>query len=552
MIAFLALVQLGAALLEAIDRHVDELALPDAPPIHHLRYQLLAVDQVSVETAFDAVVDVEVQPLNALGVEVRVGTPAFDNTGFGGWQNGFDRAHLPARLTPEALRIEAWRLTDRAYKQAVEQYARKRAQFTPPDDHPGDYGPAPIVHAEIDGGSAAPTEDLVALAKELGAALKGPSPLERAGVFLGHEVGWLWTLDSEGTRVRRPVEETSVRVVAHARAPDGMLLTDERLFVARHPTGLGDVEALAEEVTRMREELTALREAPALTDEYVGPVLFEDEAAADLFRYLLVPQLEGTPPEVPFESWFGELGAGRDGVRSGRRVLPPGWTVTDDPTADPTHPGAFAYDLEGVPARAVRCVQDGIVRELLTSRVPRREQPESNGHARGSLGRRAEGRASLTRVEPPSRASSARLRHAALKAARAYGRDWYVAVRRLQEPAVRRLAGHGALAVAGDGPASQLPPPVAIYKVYADGREEPLRGAHFANADRWLLRDVVAAGPQVGASYLAPFEGTYRGLAPTEGLPSFVSAPEVLIGEVELVPTGADPTDAPVLPLPSP
>src|SRR5690606_37343346 len=148
--------------------------------------------------------------------------------------------------------------------------------------------------------------------------------------------------------------------------------------------------------------------------------------------------------------------------------------------------------------------------------------------------------------------SSARLRRAALKAAKAYGRDWYLAVRSLQEPSVRRVAGHVALVVAGDGPSSELPPPVAVWKVYADGREEPLRGARFASADRWLLRDVLAAGPQVAGSYLSPFEGTYRSLAPTEGPASFVSAPEVLVGEVELVPTGADRKDAPILAPPSP
>src|SRR5690606_4826915 len=207
----------------------------------------------------------------------------------------------------------------------------------------------------------------------------------------------------------------------------------ERLFMARDPADLGDPAALAAEVARMRQALGALRDAPALEDEYVGPVVFEDEAAVDLFRYLLLPQLEGTPPEVPFESWFGDLGSLRGATRSGRRVLPPGWTVVDDPTADPGHPGAFTHDVEGTPARAVRCVDDGIVRELLMSRVPRHDQRESNGHARAALGSRAEGRASLTTVEPPQRVSSARLRRAALKAAKAYGRDWYLAVRSLQE-----------------------------------------------------------------------------------------------------------------------
>lgn len=550
MIAFVALMHLAAALQGALERHVEELELPDAPPVHHLRYQLLALEQVSIQTSFDSLVHLDALPTNRLAVEVRVGSPEFDNTGFGGWQNGFDAAWLPERLTPEALSVEAWRLTDRAYKQAVEQYARKQAQFTPPDDHPGDYSPAPVVVVDLEGAPAAPVDQLQDLALRLGAALRGPELLERAEVYLGHESGWLWTFDSDGSSVRRPVQETSIRVLAHARANDGMLLTDERLFTVRDPDGLGEVDALVEDVARMRESLGRLRAAPVLTEEYVGPLVFEGEAAADLFRYLLVPQLEGTPSEIPFQSQFGSFGASGGQARTGRRVLPPGWSVVDDPTADPSHPGAFEYDLEGTRAEAVQCVEDGIVRELLMSRTPRPGQLESNGHARGSLGSRGQGRASLTSVEPHSHVSSARLHRAAARTARAYGRDWYLVVRELQEPSVRRLAGHAATAL--DGPTGELPPPVAVWRVYADGREEPLRGARFASADRWLLRDVVAAGPRVETSYLAPFEGTYRSLAPIEGLPGRMSAHEVLVGEVELVPMGADASRVPILPPPSP
>ena len=117
----------------------------------------------------------------------------------------------------------------------------------------------------------------------------------------------------------------------------------------------------------MASALFEIAEAPALDQEYVGPVIFEDGAALDLFRYLLVTQLQGTPPEVPFDSFFGELGGSRnDAVRLKRRVLPIGWSVSDDPERDSSHPSSFHYDAEGTPASDVSLVEDGIVRFTIT------------------------------------------------------------------------------------------------------------------------------------------------------------------------------------------
>jgi hypothetical protein len=96
-----------------------------------------------------------------------------------------------------------------------------------------------------------------------------------------------------------------------------------------------------------------------------------------------------------------------------------------------------------------------------------------------------------------------------------------------------------------------LPPPVVAYRRYADGREEPVRGLTFAGVERWLLRDIVAAGPEEEGDYFAPLVGTsYAALSPTEGMASHLWAPSVLVGEVEVVPSPADPRELPVLPPP--
>lgn len=532
------------ALHEELTRSVAGLALPEAPPIYHLRYHLVQLHEVDVVAESGGLVRYGFGPTNALGVEVRVGDPTFDNTGFGGWQNGFLAGSLPEEPTPLAVRASAWRYTDMAYKQAVEQFGRKSAQFTPPPDHPGDYQILPPV---VDGAAPPPPADpepLRALAIDLSRAMTGGAhPLQRAEVHVGHETGSFWTIDSAGTRVERPIAETTMRAVAQLRAADGMLLTDHRLWSVARVDDLPTVEALTADATALRDGLVALADAPVLQDEYVGPVLFTQDAAIDLFRWLLVSQLEGTPAEVPFDSWFGDLGDDKDPVRVGRRVLPPGWTVVDDPTAHPEHPSTFQWDQEGTPAQRVDLVEDGIVRDLLMSRVPRKGLDGTNGHGRGWLGERAEGRVSQLTITAPRASSERALHKAAVRLAKAYGRDWYLVVERLQEPAVRGV-GQG-YSIFAEDQASALPPPVSVTRVWADGRTETLRGARIASADRFVLRDIVAAGLARTATWLAPTNALGSGT--TSGLPVLTTAPDVLVGEMEIVPAPGDPRDAPVL-----
>lgn len=558
MIAWLAATALAAdgtapdaqaledVLAGAIERYRGGLELPEAPEIYHLRYQLLELGQVDVQASMGSIISTGRDMTHALGVEIRVGEPAFDNTGFGGWQNGFVRAVLPEVLTPESVAVEAWRSTDRAYKEAVEQYARKAAQFTPPPDWPGDYTLTGAVTA--DGGVGVPeaTPDrLKALAKSLSGAMSDPR-LVRAEVYVGHEAGFLLTVDSEGSRVRAPLAETTIRALAQVRASDGALITDQRLWTVRGVEDLPDDRELIAAVDQMEQGLLSLIDAPSLDEEYVGPVLFEGTAATDLYRYLLVQQLEGTPAEIPFDSWFGELGAFHDPVRIGRRVLPEGWTVVDDPQRLPKHPGAYRWDQEGTPAQRIELVDDGIVRTLAMSRVPRRGLEQTNGHARGFVGQRAEGRLSQFDVTPDRAVSDAKLHKLAIKTAKAYGRDSYLVVRRLQEPCVMGLGTD----LWFDEDETPLPPPVQLVRRHLDGTEEVLRGAAFAGVERWLLRDVVAAGGSVEADFMAPLQGGYGGQAPTEGIASHVRAPSVLVGEVELVPVPGDPRELPALPPP--
>ena len=535
------------------------LALPDAPQLYHLRYQLQLQQEVSAHASYGALLEHRERDDRSLGVEVRVGAPTFDNTGFGGWETGFSRTSLPQQLTPYSLRLAAWRLTDSAYKDAVEQFARKAAAWSPPADHPGDYLLRGATVADLGAEPDADAEALFELTRELSASFPAERPMERAEVYLSNASGSFWTLDTEETSVIRPYGETSVVALAHVRSPDGALLTDQRTWLVRRPDQLPAVEAMRGEIEAMASELSALPDAAVLEGEYVGPVLFEDDAAIDLFRYLLVPQLEGTPPVIPFDTVLGKVGSGMSGsaadgqqARVGRRALPAGWSAVDDPESDPDHVASFQFDAEGTPARPVELIEDGIVRSLLMSRIPSKGLRASNGHARGWPGRRLCGRTSKLTLTPHKRLSSKKMIKLALQLSRSYGNDHVLVVRRLEEPPVRAVGASFFSSRRKSGAGPQLPPPVCVVRVYSDGREEIVRGAAFAGVHRWVLRDIAAAGAQVEKTWFAPSDPGGSRSTPSNGIPTFVSAPEVLVGEMELVPLSGDPNDRPVIPPPDP
>ena len=84
----------------------------------------------------------------------------------------------------------------------------------------------------------------------------------------------------------------------------------------------------------------------------------------------------------------------------GRRLLPFGWSVVDDATMKRKLNGSYAYDAQGVAPTRVNLVENGVVKDLLMTRIPRGEFTESTGHARASGGDRYVALPSVVTVKP--------------------------------------------------------------------------------------------------------------------------------------------------------
>jgi hypothetical protein len=547
-----AFVALGAdPVVDALDAEMNRsltLDLPEAAPPYFVAYDYFESDHVSIEATLGGILLDSREPNRSLGVAVRVGSPAMDNSNFVQrfQDDGFSRAGLVRADAPDAVRQAAWLTTDQAYKNAVENLARKQAtrrnQVERP--RPDDFAPGEGHVATAPPGAATDADALAALARELSAGFLTHPQIESSRVVAVAEWGRRVALDSGGTRAQKALAEVDVRVIASARSEDGEELWDHASWTVRSMDQLPGPDVMRAEVSALIQRLEAWRTAPKEQEEYVGPVIFEGDAAVEVFRQLLVPALIGTPPQEVAKEAFGQSEIPDGGMRVKRRVLPIGFDVIDDPLSDPTLASSYPTDDEGVPAQRITLVEDGIVRDLFASRTPGEDVRQSNGHGRGDLGELIRGAPSWTQVTAERALSEAKLVKAGLKIAATYDLDYVLVVRRVADASVapRQFASFSGT---GDDGGSDLSAPVEVVRRYADGHEVRVRGWRFKGIDRRTLRDVVAAG---GSTTRTVLQGSRGGV--TSGAPTTFTAPAVLFDELELVPIQSAAEKPPRVPSP--
>jgi hypothetical protein len=207
--------------------------------------------------------------------------------------------------------------------------------------------------------------------------------------------------------------------------------------------------------------------------------------------------------------------------------------VVDDPTSNPDTAGHYTHDFDAVEAQRTEVVQDGVLKDVLMSRIPRAHRQASTGHGRSLGADRREAMPAQVTITPRRGKSHRALRRSALQYARSTGLPYVLVVRRLTPPAISE---DFQFAVTGDGPLAGLTSPTEVYRLYPDGREEPVRGLRFVGVDRRVLRDITASG-KTGTplnALDAPGSSARFSLGPLGGLPVTWAAPDVVIGELEL------------------
>lgn len=538
--AEVAAVEGDDALLKAAQVELERartMHLPGQPPPYLVIFRLTDAWNATAGASFGARTFDDTSPYRHARIDVRVGDYALDNSNFassGGSMEGVALVNLPADPSVVALRRELWLAADRAYKGAVEELSARQAALEgrPAPSVPSLYRPPPGLPSS--GPVAGPPLTVGAArarVEALSAPLRGRG-FEEGDALSRDYAGRRLLLSSEGLSQWSTVTGSVAVVEAVTRTEDGVRLRDLRWWVAPEAGALPPLPEMVAEVERMAERLEAVRSAPVEPD-YLGPVIFEHAAAVELFRQLLQPELVGTPPMELEPDPYGPPPENPPTARIGRRLLPDGWSIVDDPLDDPRLGGAYAIDGEGIPAERVELVEDGLLKTVLMSRVPRKGIEASNGHGRALGSDRFEAMPSVVTVRPDRERSDRRLQRQALRLARQAGLNYVLVVQRVEPVG---LTEDFEVALSGDAPLSGLTRPLEVVRRYADGREELVRGLSFSGVDRRALRDVAMAGalgPPVDVLDAAGGPARYS-LGSLDGLRVTWRVPSVLITELEL------------------
>lgn len=512
-------------------------------------YDLTDSENFQVVATLGSPVSVSRRHVRNPGAEVRVGSYEFDNTGhiFSGRYGGthYD-GNWPMDDNYALLREGYWLLTDRMFKAAEESMGRKRASLKNttasteqiPDFSKGDpvVSLPKVAHKKID--DAAWTQRIAKLSSVFSAYPEVLSSI----VDLQAIDGITDLLNSEGTAIRYADRVDWVIARAEGQAPDGMLVRDAFSLPSLDLDKLpGDAE-LRKQVSDVAEHVRELAKAP-LGESYTGPVLFEPEAAAQLLAQMVGDNLY--VPRKPMAD------AGRNvnflpsefETKVGARVLPEWMDVTDDPSQATWNGkplvGYYLFDLEGVPPKPVAVIEKGVLKSFLTTRQPVKGFPTSNGHARlgGSYGA---DRAAIGNMFVKTSQSTplADLKKKLIQMTQDRNKPYGLLVRKLNYPYAATSDDLQALAQASrqsGGSTWPLSPPVLIYRVYPDGREELVRGLRFRGVSTRTLRDIVAASQETA---LFEFVNNSLPLAFLSGggyvAATSVVAPGLLFEEMEL------------------
>ena len=502
---------LQRALRDELDRSIRDLHLGQLERPYFIAYRAYDSREVGASATGGSLLSSHARRTRNVQPEVRVGSYEFDNTNFmsfgggmalisigsGDDEGGFDGwpGQLPLDDNYLEFRRQTWLMTDFAYKHAAESYAAKRAALlnrTRRDSLPDFSRATPTQTVDTSPAITFDRSDAETLVRAL-SALPELARLYRSTVRVEADNSDQYLLNSEGTTsfVRRP--QLLVMASASTQASDGTPIGGSFRAYARSVETLPAREQLASEIRALALRVDSLRSAPIL-ERYAGPVLFEGRAAAELFAERFAPLLVGRrlPEGGPDFAAMMDMG-GRTmtpfGERVRSRVLPASITVVDDPTLATSAGvrlfGVYKVDADGVPARRKVLIENGIVKQVLTTRVPVRGFPESSGNRRG------EGAApSNLIVTSTNGLSDADLKSRLIGLVKDRGLEYGIIVRELgSAPVNREDPSEMMREMRGRGAGRSI---FRAYRVYPDGREELVRSARLMDLTAESFKDIVA------------------------------------------------------------
>ena len=557
------------AMKDELGRSIAELQLQKMDKPYFLAYRMDEINQNSISAMLGSLTQEQPSRMRLIGVEVRVGDYALDNSnyfsarslggGMAGMFSGISQAPLDDDY--QQIRRSFWLATDHQYKKALEDFSAKRAALEMrkhTDDVPDFSKETPATQMDPPEKNRA-GDELKTLARDISAVFKSTPEMYGSSVDLEYRNYYTRYINSEGSTFTRAQPFFKLQINAQTQAPDGLPVSDSIAFYGRILADLPAKDVLISRTRAMADRILKLRAAASI-ERYNGPVLFEGDAAGEVFAQQFATGLMAvrTPVsddprfEMFFNQMMSQLGGGSLIDKLGGRVLPEFLSVSDNPLRSDYQGakllGASKIDDDAVRTRETKLVEHGMLKTLLATRVPVRAIPHSTGSRRGWGP--TPGNLFVTSEKSET---NDELRKELLRRAKDRGLDYGIVVRRVGGGAAASFMKMASRMAQQDSQgAGSL---AEVYKLYPDGHEELVRGLEIAEMSPSIFRDIVAVGdtPVVFTDEFIPRVGALfsNGMSASSDVPVVSCVvPSMLFEEVSLVKSQGPFPNPPVSPSP--
>ncbi|HEY9783984.1 MAG TPA: metallopeptidase TldD-related protein [Candidatus Obscuribacterales bacterium] len=516
-----------SAMEDELERCRTRLRIDGHDKPYYIGYKITESNNFHQSATFGALLGKSEYRTRNYDVDVRIGSYELDNSKIA--SGGFYSANYSWRMPTVslendyyAIRRNIWLATDRAYKQAIEDFEKKRAILknqVAAERAPDFSKETPVVHADPLLPPPTITDERQEMIKRLSSICKRYPKIKRSNVSYSGVTENMWLVNNEGFKVRRAESGYNISINATAQADDGMTISDEDTIEVTKDGELPGYEVLERRATLLAERLSKWAAAP-LADRYEGPVLFEKEAAAQLMNALLVSQLGVAKESV--EETFNLSPPHSLQDRINRRILPTFMTLVDDPSAELFGKqklyGGYAIDDEGVKPQRLAIVEKGILKTLCSGRTPCKTIRNSNGHWRNNSAQ-----ASVVLVESDSKLSPSVLRKKLMAIGKEENLPCVFLVKRIAANSDAFTRSRAVIIFADEGECTTAQAS-EVYRIdLRSGTEELVRIGGFAPTSFRVLRDIRAAGNDAAPYLVRRSYSTFH-----------LVTPSLLLGEMEI------------------
>jgi predicted Zn-dependent protease len=385
------------AIKEEVTRGLNKLKIEGLQRPFFISYSIGDINQLSVSASHGSLTSSDMQVARSSNCRLLIGDYKCTDENFdgsAGGASGYDGSPV-LENDERSIRYTIWKDLDAIYKSAAENYEQKIAaikQLNIPakDLELPDWEQVPVIQLK---NLERPNFDFdrshyEKYTKAVSSVFNEYPEVLESNVAVQLMDATLYFYNTEGTEFIYPLSFVYLTGLVKGKNADSEDFSASFDHVYAHPAEIPAIENMQAECRQLATKLIEDIHAPKLDESYSGPVLFEGLAVPQIFYYYFfgggdISLIAQRKPLTP--SGFSYGGNGLEEMLN-KKITAREITI-EDMTGTKEYNGVklIGYapiDGQGVvPPQKITLVEKGILKTLLSDRVPTPKVRQSNGHA---------------------------------------------------------------------------------------------------------------------------------------------------------------------------